>query len=89
LYVVLVLVNDEDRVFRQLTIQGVIDRVKDKANEVVVYERVLESDEFDGLRVIRVIKDFAEFKETADVIVTNRLYDELKSVRDKVNTRDL
>lgn len=72
--------------FRQSAIQGVIDRIKDHGIEVVVYEPVLEADEFDGLKVI---KDFDEFKEVADVIVANRLSDELKDVKDKVYTRDL
>ena len=72
--------------FRQSAIQGVIDRIKDHGIEVVVYEPVLEADKFDG---IKVIKDFDEFKEVADVIVANRLSDELKDVKDKVYTRDL
>lgn len=72
--------------FRQSAIQGVIDRIKDHDIEVVVYEPVLEADEFDGLKVI---KDFDEFKEVADVIVANRLSDELKDVKGKVYTRDL
>lgn len=72
--------------FRQSAIQGVIERIKDPNIEVVVYEPVLETDEFDGLRVI---KNFNEFKEVTDVIVANRLSDELKDVKDKVYTRDL
>lgn len=72
--------------FRQSAIQGVIDRVKKNGVEVVVYEPVLEDDEFDGLKVI---KDFNEFKDVADVIVANRLSDELKDLKEKVYTRDL
>lgn len=72
--------------FRQSAIQGVIDRVKENGVEVVVYEPVLEDDEFDGLKVI---KDFNEFKDVADVIVANRLSDELKDIKEKVYTRDL
>lgn len=72
--------------FRQSAIQGVIDRIKDHGIEVVVYEPVLEAEEFDGLQVL---KDFNQFKEVADVIVANRLSDELKDVKDKVYTRDL
>lgn len=72
--------------FRQSAIQGVIDRIKDHGIEVVVYEPVLEADEFDGLRVI---KDFNDFKEVADVIVANRLSEDLEEVKEKVYTRDL
>ena len=72
--------------FRQSAIQEVIDRVKDNGVEVVVYEPVLEDDEFDGLKVV---KDFDEFKNVADVIVANRLSDELKDIKEKVYTRDL
>src|SRR5699024_3459740 len=72
--------------FRQSAIQGVIDRIKDKGIEVVIYEPVLEEDEFDGFRVI---KDFEAFKETSDVIVANRLSGDIKDVREKVYTRDL
>src|SRR5699024_11644417 len=70
--------------FRQSAIQGVIDRIKDKGIEVVIYEPVLEEDEFDGFRVI---KDFETLKETSDVIVVNRLSYVIKDVLQKVNTK--
>ena len=72
--------------FRQSAIQDVIERVKAEGIEVVVYEPVVEEDEFDSLRVI---KDFDEFKQISDVIVANRLSEEIKDVREKVYTRDL
>lgn len=72
--------------FRQSAIQGVINRIKDQGVEVVIYEPVLDSNEFDSSRVI---KDFAAFKQEADVIVANRLSDELKDVKEKVYTRDV
>ncbi|MEI3611402.1 nucleotide sugar dehydrogenase [Pseudogracilibacillus sp. SO30301A] len=72
--------------FRQSAIQGVIDRIKDYGIDVVVYEPVLEANEFDGLRVI---KDFGDFKEVSDVIVANRLSEGLEEVKEKVYTRDL
>lgn len=72
--------------FRQSAIQGVINRIKDQGVEVVIYEPVLDAEEFDDSRVI---KDFAAFKQEADVIVANRLSDELKDVKEKVYTRDV
>ena len=72
--------------FRQSAIQGVMKRIKAKGIEVVVFEPALAEEEFFSSRVI---KDFDEFKTISDVIVTNRLSDEIKDVVDKVYTRDL
>ncbi|MDF2545705.1 MAG: UDP-glucose 6-dehydrogenase [Anaerosolibacter sp.] len=72
--------------FRQSAIQGVMKRIKAKGIEVVVFEPALHEDEFYHSRVI---KDFDEFKQISDVIVANRLSDEIKDVVDKVYTRDL
>lgn len=72
--------------FRQSAVLGVMKRIKDKGVEVVVYEPTLCEDEFYNSRVIR---DLNEFKRISDVIVANRLSDEIIDVVDKVYTRDL
>ena len=72
--------------FRSSAVQGIIERLQKNNVEVVIYEPVVKGDFFEGLQVI---KDFAEFKHIADVIIANRIDDVLEDVREKVYTRDI
>ena len=72
--------------YRASSVQGIMKRLKAKGAEVVVFEPLFPNSDFHNSKVIRNIQ---QFKDMCDVIVANRMTDELKDIDSKVYTRDL
>ncbi len=72
--------------FRESSIQGIIARLKERGQEMLIYEPQCIGDSFDG---VPVTHDLASFKAACDLILANRMAGELCDVQEKVFTRDL
>lgn len=81
----LVMKKDSDN-FRHSAILDIIDYLKEAGVEVVIYEPIIKENLFNGCKVIN---NFDSFKEVSDIILANRLYEELEDVKEKVYTRDV
>lgn len=72
--------------FRSSAIQGIIERLKEKGMDLIIYEPTLDKDTFEG---VPVTHDLDGFRETSDIILANRVSEDLLPVKEKVYTRDL
>jgi len=71
--------------YRSSSVQGIMKRIKAKGIEIIIYEPLLEKDFFHS----KVINDLKKFKKLSDIIIANRMNDEIRDVEEKIYTRDL
>jgi len=81
----LIMKSDSDN-YRSSSIQGIMKRIKAKGIKIIIYEPALNEDKFLNSKVF---KDLDEFKKLSNLVVTNRMSDDLIDIKDKVFTRDL
>lgn len=81
----LIMKSDSDN-FRSSAVKGVMERLDNYGKEIVIYEPTIECDTFMGYRVI---KSLDEFKNISDIVVANRMNDDLRDIQEKLYTRDL
>lgn len=72
--------------FRESSIQGIIDRIKNKKIDIIIYEPTIKENNFNNFRVI---KSLEEFKKISDIIIANRNENELEDIKNKLYTRDI
>jgi UDPglucose 6-dehydrogenase len=71
--------------FRSSSVQGIMERIKTKGIEIIVYEPLLDKDFLHS----KLVNDLNKFKELSDIIIANRMHEEIRDVEEKIYTRDL